>query len=209
MNEFKCNVCDPIFSKGFRNFMVVWVLYLSSSFINYSEFISSQISIFEIVIIYLLLFVIQIFLTNNDLIIDEEEIVIQSSLFKGLRKRKFKIEDISEIIFKEEWAEPSKGKSYFTIIMNYILINFIVIWFLPWEYKWIQIKTKDNKKFRYYFFGMNYDCYDNYNEILFEDLFIALAKRNIVVKWNSTKEMYFKSIQEQADKIHYELNKKQ
>lgn len=80
------------------------------------------------------------------------------------------------------------------------------MWFIPWEYKWIQIKTKNNKKFRYYCFGMNYDCYDNDKEILFEDLFLALAKRNIVVKWNDTKDSYFKSIQEKADTILFNLN---
>ncbi|NHN26274.1 hypothetical protein FIA58_011350 [Flavobacterium jejuense] len=174
MIEFKCNIFDSIFSKGLRNFMLVWVLYLSSSFINYSEFIPSQIGVFEIVIIYLLLFVIQILLTNTDLILDEEEIVIQSSLFKGLRKRKFKIEHISEIIFKEEWTESSNKRSRFKTVLRFILNNFILMWFIPWEYKWIQIKTKNNEKFRYYFFGTNYDCYDNDKEILFEDLFLEL-----------------------------------
>ena len=194
-------------NKGIRNSIFFFILFLSSSFINYAELIPWQISTFEMIIVYLLLFVIQIFLTNNDVIIHEEKIIIQSSLFKNLRKRKFKIEAISEIIFKEDWTESSNKKSRFKTVLRFILNYFILMWFIPWEYKWIQIKTKDNKKFTYYCFGINYDFYENHKETLFEDLFLELAKRNIVVKWKSTNDIYFKGIQDKANKILLELNK--
>ena len=161
MNQFKSNVTDTILNKGIRNSIFFFILFLSSSFINYAELIPWQISIFEMIIVYLLLFVIQIFLTNNDLIIHKKEIVIQLSIFKSLRKRKFKIEDISEMIFKEDWTESSNKKSRFKTTIRFLLNNFILMWFIPWEYKWIQIKTKENKKIIYYCFGMNHDFYEN------------------------------------------------
>jgi hypothetical protein len=206
MNEFKSSIFDSIMAKVIRNVMLILILSLTSLIIDYSELIPIQIGFLGIIIIYLSLFIIQIFMTNNDLIIDEKEIIIQSSMFGGIRRKAFKKEEILEITFKDEWSETFMNNQYDSII-RYVILEFILMWFIPWEYKWIEITTKYNRKFKYYFFGMNYDFYDNSQEILFEDMFVELAKRNIRVKWKSTKDVYFKGIQERADEILLNMNK--
>ena len=206
MNEFKSSIFESIISKGIRNAVLIFILYLTSSVIDYSELIPFQLGLWEITIIYLFLFLVQIFLTNNDLRIEEKEIMIQSSLVKRLRYKRFKKDEIEEIIFKDEWGERFINKKYASII-RYVILNFILYWFIPWEYKWIKIKTKNKQQFKYFFFGMNYDFYSNSEEILFEDMFVELAKKNIKVKWQSTDDIYFKGIQERADEIIKNLNK--
>ena len=200
MNEFKSSIFEATLAKGMRNAMLIFILYLTSSIINYSELLPFQISIWTIIIIYLLQFVIQIFLTNNDLRIENKEIIIQSSMFKGLRKRKFKIDEISEIIFKDEWSESFMNNHY-TSIFRFIILHFFLMWLIPWEYKWIEIRTNKNQKFKFYFFGMNFDFHDNSDEILFEDMFTTMANKKIKVKWKSTKDKYFKEMQKRVDEI--------
>ena len=206
MDEFKSSIFESIISKGIRNGMLIFILYITSSIINYAELIPFQIGFWGIIIIYVFLFILQIFYTNSDLKIEEKEIIIQSSLIKGGRKKKFKKDEIKEIIFKDEWSETFMNKKYNSII-RIVFVDFFLVWFIPWEYKWIQIETNKNQRFKYYFFGMNYDFYDNAGEVLFEDMFIELAKRNIKVRWNSTKDIYFEGIQERANEILLKLNK--
>ncbi|MEZ5044711.1 MAG: hypothetical protein R2828_32745 [Saprospiraceae bacterium] len=206
MNEFKSSIFESIISKGIRNGMLIFILYLTSSIFNYAELIPFQIGFWGIVIIYVFLFILQIFYTNNDLKIEDKEIIIQSSLIKGMRKKKFQKDEIREILFKDEWSEPFMNKKYDSMV-RYIFLNFFLMWFIPWEYKWIQIETNKNQRFRYYFFGMNYDFYDNSEEVLFEDMFMELAKRNIKVRWKSTKDIHFEGIQERANEILLNLNK--
>ena len=206
MNEFKSSIFESVISRGIRNGMLIFILYLISLMIDYSELIPFQIGLWGIIIIYVFLFILQIFYTNNDLKIEGEEIIIQSSLIKGMRKKKLKKDEIREIIFKDEWSEEFMNKKYDSIV-KYIFLYFFLMWFIPWEYKWIQIETNKNQRFRYYFFGMNYDFYDNSEEVLFEDMFMELAKRNVKVKWKSTKDIYFEGIQERANEILLKLNK--
>ena len=89
----------------------------------------------------------------------------------------------------------------YTSVFRFIVLQFLLQIIFPWEYKWILIRMKNGKEHKFYFFGLNYDFYENVGEILFEDMFIALAERGIKVKWKSTKDKYFKDIQERADKI--------
>lgn len=206
MNEFKSSVFDSIFSKGIRNAGQMVILYLICWMTDYSGLITFQRLLLGIAGFYVPLAFIQIFLTNNDLIIEEEEIIIRSSLFKGIRKKRFRKEEIEEIIFKDEWSETFMSRNYPSIIRLAILY-LALFWIIPPEYKWIKIKTKSKKEFKYYFFGMNYDFYDNTKKVIFEDIFIELAKRNIKVKWKSTKNSYFKGIQEKGDEIFLDVKK--
>lgn len=206
MNEFNSRIFEPIISKGIRNGMLILILCLTSSIIDYSALIPFQVGLGEIAIIYIFMSVLQICYTNSDLKIEENEIIIQSSLIKGVRKKRFKKEEIKEIIFKDQWSETFMDKKYGSIV-RYIFLNFFLMWFIPEEYKWIQIETDKNKRFRYFFFGMNYDFYDNSEEVLFEDMFIELAKKNIKVRWNSTKNIYFEGLQKNANEILLKFNK--
>jgi hypothetical protein len=206
MNEFNSSIFEPIISKGIRNGMLILILCLTSSIIDYSALIPFQVGLWEIAIIYIFMSVFQICYTNSDFKIEENEIIIQSSLIKGVRKKRFKKEEIKEIIFKDRWSETFMDKKYGSIV-RYIFLNFFLMWFIPEEYKWIQIETDKNKRFRYYFFGMNYDFYDNSEEVLFEDMFIELAKKNIKVRWNSTKNIYFEGLQKNANEILLKFNK--
>ena len=206
INEFKSNIFETIVAKGMRNAIQIFILLVSSTVINYSELLHFEISIWAIIIIYLFQFVIQIYLTNNDLLIKDKEIIIQSSMFKGIQKGKFSIDEIQEIIFKDDWSESFMNKCY-TSLLRFIVLDYFLMFLIPYEYKWIEIRTNKNQKFKYYFFGINFDYYDNTNEVLFEDMFITMANKNIKVKWKSTKDLYFKKLQEGADKINRSFNK--
>ena len=172
INEFKSNIFETIVAKGMRNAIQIFILLVSSTVINYSELLHFEISIWAIIIIYLFQFVIQIYLTNNDLLIKDKEIIIQSSMFKGIRKRQFSIDEISEVIFKDEWSESFMNKRN-TSLLRFIGLDYFLMFLIPYEYKWIEIRTNKNQKFKYYFFGINFDYYDNTNEVLFEDMFIT------------------------------------
>ena len=200
MNEFRSSIFDAVVGKLTRNIVLLFVLWLTSSIVNYSALIPFEIGFWTVVMAYLFLFIIQIFITNNDLIIEGDEIIIHPSLFKSLREKRFQKDEISKIIFKDEWSESFMNNRP-TSIIRFVIVHFILMLFIPWEYKWITISTKNNQNFKYFFFGLNYDFHDNAEEVLFEDMFIELAKRNINVQWKSTKVEYFKGIQESADEI--------
>lgn len=187
INRFKCSIFDSIMAEVGRVFIMLVYLFIIYQF--------CPIYVTECFVIGWLIYIISIpvrlFFTNNNLLIREDEIVVQSTLLYGIRKKTFKIDKIKEIIFKEEWSEA------YPATIQFLMFSLPVFW----EYKWIKIINKDGSKFSYYFFGMNYDFYENANESLFEDMFIELAREDIAVRWKSVKDPYFKALQDTADKL--------
>lgn len=208
--KFKCNLGDSIIAKIIRNFMLLVVFLMISDIADFTIKIPFNISLLTALIIYFISFVLYIYLTNNDLSITNKSLLIRPSIFSNTKNRVFKKDEIRKIVFKDEWSESfmrNQHNSMIVSITRLLTLYFFIHSIIPWDYKWMQIITKNGQTFTYYFFGLNYDFYDNSEEILFEDMFLELAANNIRVEWKSTEDNYFRAIQKKADKIYLELNK--
>ena len=199
---FKCNIATPIFFRLYIKAMLLQFCYMTGVIDWLTDYTNGRIGLIEIIICYLCFLFVQIFFTNNDLIIKKKTVAIQSTLFDGVRHRTFEKNQIKENIFKEEWEWESRlgGDNWWSFVPLIILTSFTALFFSP-DYKWLTIVTKDNRRYTYYFFGIEYDYYDNAGDLIFEDVFIETAKSGVRVRWRSIKDDYFKHLQKNADRI--------
>lgn len=85
----------------------------------------------------------------------------------------------------DEWFK----KTRYRFILD-ILYQFSLGIFIPIEYKWIRLETK-GEQIRIFCFGLEFDYYDNSDDVLFEDLKLEMKKRGISTKWTKTDDPYF------------------
>lgn len=199
--EFKSNVLNTALIRLLGSAMILLIFFAVSFIFDCTEYLLNLNSwvIIVLIIICIGLFIWRLFSVNNDLIISNSQVKIHSSLFNGVRNRTFEKDDILLIIFKEQWQESFMANYSCSLLRS--ITRELVSFFVSSDYKWIEVVTKNNQSHRYYFFGMDYEWYDNYDEILFEDMFLTLARSGVTVKWRWSENEYFKSIQEQADTI--------
>jgi hypothetical protein len=198
---FKCNIATPIFARLYIKAMLLQFCYMTGCIDWLTDYTNGRIGLIEIIICYLCFLFVQIFFTNNDLSIKKKTLTVQSTLFDGIRHRTFEKNQIKEIIFKDEWASRLQGGNNWWSSILLMLLTFVIGLFIPPDYKWLTIVTKDNKRYTYYFFGIEYDYYDNAGDLLFEDVFRETAKSGVRVRWRSIKDDYFKHLQKNADRI--------
>lgn len=197
---FKCNIATPIFYRLAMKVMLLQFCYMTGFMDWLADYTNERIGILEIIIGYLCFLFVQIFFTNNDLIIKKKTVTIQSTLFDGIHHRTFEKNQIKEIIFKEEWESRLEGNTWWSFVLL-MLVTFLRGVIIPLDYKWLTIVTKDNRRYTYYFLGIEYDYYDNAGDLLFEDVFIETAKSGIRVRWKSIEDDYFESLQTTANRI--------
>ena len=66
------------------------------------------------------------------------------------------------------------------------LLDFI---FPTYCYKWVDISTKDGTKTRFYFFGIEYDSYEN-SKPYFEDIYVYLKAYKYPVTWTDKNHVW-------------------
>lgn len=195
--EFRSNIPKAVMSRLLRLFNMIIILFIIDQIFNFSDFIISIVSIKNLVFIYGMLFILQLVISNSDLLISKNSLEIKLSILGKFSWKRIQKKTISEIIFKDDWTESYTSK-YGKSIVIYTLIQ-ICTSILPWDYKWIEIRFKNGESRKYYFYGMDYDFYDNSDDVLFEDMFLELARRNVKVRWKSINDGYFRDLQARAD----------
>ncbi|NOS90838.1 MAG: hypothetical protein HOP30_02845 [Cyclobacteriaceae bacterium] len=122
-------------------------------------------------------------LFNHDVVVHETgiEIVNRVPLFK--KTTKFEFASIQSITLRHDWTETFGTN--FRIPWIKSAAKELALLLFPWDYKWIKIVT--DQEYKFYCFGIEYDCYDNEGPV-FEDLFSDLTKHYSHVKWTSIQK---------------------
>lgn len=180
------------------------VLYIGVLLFLFTSLLDSQwpdIIILTLLLSYFALFFFRLIAFNNDLEFFDKTICIRLSVLRrfSFAKKQFPLEEIEEVVFREEryeyWSEGSSRS------LRYWVREFILEYYLPTDYKWLQIRMKDGRRHTYYFFGLDYDDAYSGESKGFISLFLEFARRGIDVRWRSTKSYYYKERQEFADNI--------
>lgn len=139
---------------------------------------------------YLLLATILISYTNPTFIFNDRSLIIKHHfLFKWLDKD-LSYSSIRQATFKHE----SQGNTWFNISYFGWLLEFfydITLGLLfPYEHKWVKIETAE-QTFLIFCYGLEYDYYDNFEEIRFEHLKLEFESHKIPSKWTPNNDPYF------------------
>lgn len=132
--------------------------------------------------------------TNNDVIVFESEIKIINRVPLFKRELSFSFSEIKEIKFRHDWTETF-GKKMKPSILKYFLTNLLPSFFVPADYKWVEISCA--KKYRFYCFGIEVDYYEN-EKPAFEDLFKLLHTKGVNVNWTNSTGIYYSQMKETA-----------
>ena len=123
-------------------------------------------------------------LTNNDFKFFRDRVEISPSVLNFRKTKKIEYKKITKVIVKHEAREHP--------IKEWLMC--IVFLFIPMiEYKWVKIITAE-RTYTFFCFGLEYDYYDNHDDILMEDLFNAFAGRVPNTSWTKTDDPYFTSM---------------
>ncbi len=76
------------------------------------------------------------------------------------------------------------GKNY-SSVLKFLFVHCVVMMIIPWDHKWIKITLENGEIYKYYFYGLEWDYHENSEEVLFEDMFMALSRKGYKVKWKS------------------------
>lgn len=133
-----------------------------------------------LLVIYLIIVILYLGITNNDIVVYEDrlEIVNHLPLFK--KRIAIPFDQIKTVTFRQEWTNFFEKRA-----QNLRLEAFLVLFagfFFPFDYKWIKISG--DKNYTVYCFGLERDYFTNKGP-LFEDLFDLLSKKGLDVRWTA------------------------
>jgi hypothetical protein len=117
-------------------------------------------------------------LFNNDIIVHQTSLEIVNRVPPFKKTAKFEFASIQSITLRYDWTETC-GTTIRTRWIK-LIVKELALLFFPWDYKWIKIVA--DKEYTFYFFGIDYDYFDNKCP-LFEDLFSHLKKYHSQVQW--------------------------
>lgn len=201
MRIFKCSIGMSLAIKLMRNFYALklllytfWFLeiwnWLDSSFLFI--FFNNHFSFEGLILFYVISTIIYLRLTNHNFIFGKDKLKIEPSLLKWNSVKEFRYDYIKEVIIKHE-------SQLFERNWYLIPLDFIVFIFFPFEYKWVEIKTKSNTTYKTLCFGFEFDYYDNCDsEQLMEDIFLAFVGKGVKVEWTKSSDSYFNDMNKEA-----------
>jgi hypothetical protein len=98
-------------------------------------------------------------------------------------------EEIQLALFRHE---PFQSKFFDNRPGLTLLLRLVVNLVVPIEYKWMKLETP-TKKYLVFCFGLEYDYFDNCDDILFETLKLAFSERGVKTLWTETDDFYFQN----------------
>ena len=191
MKEFRSNTWNGLFTFFILTVPISAIISLTLYFtLNFKLTQIGFLGWIIIVFAYSIIAYVYTGFTNNDILVFDNriEIVNKMPLFK--KQVAFYLNKIELVTFRHEWTETF-GKNIKPKILKTLIKDWFVSFIFPWDYKWIKVKT--DKEHKFFCFGLSMDYYDN-DEIVFEDLFYELAKKQIKVTWTDTTENYYKQM---------------
>ena len=191
MEKYESKISTALGAHLSRSFFLLLILYFLLHFSFNVDFTSISITYYILfVLAYILYSYIYLGSTNNDFIIFNNRVEIINKLPFFKRKTIFYFEDIKQVLFRHEWTESVQEKIK-PRILSFILTDFFLSMFFPYDYKWIRFTTQ--KSYTFYCFGLEFDYYDNEGPLI-EDLFHRLGDYGVNVCWTNNELNYYKGM---------------
>ena len=169
---------------------------LTSPFILFTElkslFFELNLYYWIVIGLSIILFIITyLSLTNTDIKISKNHIEFKGKLLLSKKKVTFSLNEISEITLKHDWTATALT-NFKPEFLKYLIVEWLLKTIRNEEAKWITVKTK-NRDYKFYCFGIEYDCYNN-PKPHFEDLYFELSKLNLIVNWTENNDLYYQDL---------------
>lgn len=127
--------------------------------------------------------------TNNDFLLKDDSLIVKSRVPLLKREKQFPLSKIRKVVISSEWSENIFKKQLIGT-PRFIIVNFMLALFFPHDYKWVKVIDSNGNSFLYYCFGLEFDYYDNYEDIRIEHLFEDLKAKGISVSWSNPNDNY-------------------
>lgn len=188
MEKYPGNISTTLGSHLSRSLVLLLLLFFLLKFLFNVDFLSIAVMYYVLFFVcYILFTYIYLGKTNNDFVVFEDRIEIINKLPFFKRKTVLHFNEIKSIVFRHEWTESIRNKIK-PPNLSFLLSDFLLPLFFPYDYKWIRFTTEKN--YIFYCFGLEFDYYDNEGPLI-EGLFHKLGDCGLNVSWTNIELNYY------------------
>ena len=189
MEKYPSKISKALEAHLVRSFVIFFVVFLFLKFVFNINFSLIHIGYYILfTVCYILLTYIYLAKTNTDFIVLDDRIEMVNNLPFFKKKTVLPFNEIKSIVFRHEWTESLQEKIK-PRTLGFIITEYLVSAFFPYDYKWIKFTT--DRSYTFLCFGLEFDYFDNNDEALIEGLFYKLAACGIDVRWTNIKLNYY------------------